>query len=153
MHIFVRGGTLLLVLGDLVAFFGALILTLLVRYREIPTQEILRDHLNPFSILFILWTLIFLITGLYDRHISLVRKRIPVFILKVQFFNVLSAALMFFIFPFGIEPKTNLAIYLVISTACVVVCWVCLVYLALYYYDGFARFYHDAMCVMRDACE
>ncbi len=121
MHIFVRGGTLLLIFGDLVAFFGALILTLFVRYQEIPTPDILREHLNPFSILFIVWTLVFLITGLYDRHISLVRKRIPVFILKVQFFNVLCAALMFFIFPFGIEPKTNLAIYLVISTACIIV--------------------------------
>lgn len=120
MHIFIRGGTLLLVFGDLVAFSSALILTLLVRYREIPSQEIFRDHLNPFSILFIAWTLVFLITGLYDRHLSLVRKRIPVFILKVQFFNILCAALMFFIFPFGIEPKTNLAIYLIISTAFVI---------------------------------
>lgn len=121
MHIFVRGGTILLILGDVIAFLSALFLTLLVRYQEIPASDIINEHLYPFSILFIVWALTFLITGLYDRHISLVRKRIPFFILKVQFFNILCAALMFFIFPFGIEPKTNLVIYLIISTICVVV--------------------------------
>lgn len=120
MHIFVRGGTLLLVLGDVVAFLSALILTLFVRYQEVPTQAIISEHLNPFLVLFVLWILVFLITGLYDRHISLVRKSIPALVLKVQFFNILCAALMFFAFPFGIEPKTNLAIYLVISTAFVI---------------------------------
>jgi lipopolysaccharide/colanic/teichoic acid biosynthesis glycosyltransferase len=117
---FVRGGTLLLVLGDFVAFLSALILTLFVRYQEVPSQQIVAEHLNPFLILFVMWTLVFLITGLYDRHISLVRKSIPALILKVQFFNILCAALMFFAFPFGIEPKTNLAIYLIISTLFVI---------------------------------
>jgi lipopolysaccharide/colanic/teichoic acid biosynthesis glycosyltransferase len=120
MHIFVRGGTLLLVLGDLVAFLSALIVTLIVRYQAIPTTTSVFEHLSPFSVLFVVWALIFLITGLYDRHISLVRKSIPALILKVQFFNILCAALLFFVFPFGIEPKTNLAIYLVISTAFVI---------------------------------
>lgn len=74
-----------------------------------------------FLLLFVVWVLVFLITGLYDRHIALVRKSIPALVLKVQFFNILFAAFMFFIFPFGIEPKTNLAIYLMISTGFVVV--------------------------------
>lgn len=120
MHMFVRGSTLLLLLGDLIAFIGALMLTLFVRYREFPTEETFALHLEPFSILFVLWVVVFLITGLYDRHLSLMRKSIPALVLKVQFFNVVLAALIFFIFPFGIEPKTNLAIYLLISTACVI---------------------------------
>jgi len=120
MHLFVRGGALLLLIGDLLAFYGALFLTLLIRYQEIPETEIIQKHLEPFSILFLFWVLIFLITGLYDRHISLVRKSIPALVLKVQFFNVLIGALVFFAFPFSIEPKTNLAIYLVVSTTCIV---------------------------------
>lgn len=116
MHIFVRGGATLLLLGDMVAFFTALILTLVVRYRKFPSETIFFEHLGPFSLLFVIWVLIFLITGLYDKHLSLVRKRIPTLVLKVQFFNILCAAVVFFIVPFGIEPKFNLAIYLVIST-------------------------------------
>jgi exopolysaccharide biosynthesis polyprenyl glycosylphosphotransferase len=116
MNLFVRGGTLLLLLGDFMVFLGALIVTLFVRYQQVPSEEVVREHLQPFFFLFCIWILVFLITGLYDRYISLVRKNIPILVLKVQFFNILIAALFFFVFPFGIEPKTNLIIYLVIST-------------------------------------
>jgi lipopolysaccharide/colanic/teichoic acid biosynthesis glycosyltransferase len=120
MQLFVRGNTLLLLLGDFVSFSGALVLTLLVRYREIPSDEVVSQHLQPFLFLFCFWILVFLIVGLYDRHISLVRKSIPALVLKVQVFNMLVAALFFFIFPVGIEPKTNLVIYLVISSILIV---------------------------------
>ncbi len=120
MHLFVRGGTFLLLIGDLIAFFGSLVLTLFVRYQAIPTDEIIRQHTQPFSFLFLIWILVFLIAGLYDRHVSLIRKSIPTRILKVQSINILLAALFFFILPFGIEPKTNLVIYLVISTLLII---------------------------------
>jgi lipopolysaccharide/colanic/teichoic acid biosynthesis glycosyltransferase len=42
-------------------------------------------------------------------------------VLRVQIFNVLFAAFFFFALPFAIEPKTNLAIYLGISTALLIV--------------------------------
>jgi lipopolysaccharide/colanic/teichoic acid biosynthesis glycosyltransferase len=103
-------------MGDFVVFLSALVLTLFVRYQEIPAEAVVYEHLQPFFLLFFIWILVFLITGLYDKHISLVRKSIPVLVLKVQFFNILLAALFFFMFPFGIEPKTNLAIYLAVST-------------------------------------
>lgn len=122
MHFFVRGGTMLLLLGDLVALSGSLLLTLLIRYQTIPSEAILAEHTRPFSFLFLLWILVFLIAGLYDRYISLVRKSIPARILKVQVVNILLAALFFFIIPFGIEPKTNLVIYLFVST-CLIIGW------------------------------
>jgi exopolysaccharide biosynthesis polyprenyl glycosylphosphotransferase len=120
MNLFARGNTVLLLLGDFVTFGGALLVTLLIRYRAIPTDEVVSQHLQPFLILFCFWILVFLISGLYDRHISLVRKSIPSLILKVQFFNILISALFFFIFPVGIEPKTNLFIYLIISSILIV---------------------------------
>jgi len=122
MNVFVRGGTLLLLVGDFFVFLGSLVLTLFVRYRAFPTQEVIDQHVQPFTLLFCLWILVFLIAGLYDRHISLVRKSIPALILKVQFINILLAALFFFVLPFGIEPKTNLVIYLVLSTI-IVILW------------------------------
>lgn len=121
MNLFARGNTILLLLGDFVTFGGALFITLLVRYREVPSDEVVSLHLQPFLLLFCFWILVFLIAGLYDRHISLVRKSIPALVIKVQLFNMLLAALFFFIFPVGIEPKTNLIIYLIISSVLVMV--------------------------------
>ncbi len=120
MNIFARGGTTLLLLGDFVTFICALILTLLVRYQAFPEDEVIAQHLQPFTWLFCFWVLIFFIAGLYDKHISLIRKSIPVLVLKVQSVNIVIAAVFFFMFPVGIEPKTNLVIYLIISTILIV---------------------------------
>ena len=120
MNVLARDSTALLLLGDFVTFAGALVLTLFVRYRAVPSDTVVQQHLQPFLLLFCIWILVYLITGLYDRHISLVRKSIPALVLKVQFVNILIAALFFFAFPFGIEPKTNLVIYLIISTILIV---------------------------------
>lgn len=120
MHVFVRGSALLLAVGDLATFFGALVLTLLIRYREIPSDTVIEQHLTPFLVLFVIWALVFLIAGLYDRRVLFARKRITSLVARVQVLNVLLAAVFFFIFPFGIEPKTNLVIYLGISTVLVV---------------------------------
>lgn len=120
MYPFARGSTLFLLAGDFLVFVGSLVLTLFVRYQRVPNEEVINQHLKPFLFLFVIWVLVFLIAGLYDRHISLVRKSIPALVLKVQFINILLAALFFFALPFGIDPKTNLAIYLVISTLFIV---------------------------------
>ncbi len=121
MHLFARGSTVFLLAGDFLVFASSLVLTLLVRYQEIPSEDVINEHLEPFVFLFLIWILVFLIAGLYDRHISLVRKSIPTLVLKVQFINVVFAALFFFMFPFGIAPKTNLVIYLVLSTILIIV--------------------------------
>jgi exopolysaccharide biosynthesis polyprenyl glycosylphosphotransferase len=116
MHRFVRGSMVPLLLGDFLVFSGSLVLTLLVRYQTFPNETVIAQHLQPFSFLFGIWALVFLIAGLYDRHISFARKSVPALVAKVQSVNILIAALFFFILPFGIEPKTNLVIYLIIST-------------------------------------
>ena len=116
MQLFVRGGVLLLLVGDILTFIVALIATLFVRYQEVPSSAIVDQHLAPFALLFILWAIVFLIVGLYDRALLLSRKELPMKVFKVQSVNILLAAAFFFAFPFGIEPKTNLVIYLVLSS-------------------------------------
>lgn len=111
-----RGSTFMLLLGDVTIFFGALLLTLMVRYGVPPPAFMVELHLMPFLMLFGLWVLIYLIVGLYDRRLFLARKQVPGLVVRAQIFNVLLAALIFFVFPFAIEPKTNLIIYLGIST-------------------------------------
>ena len=107
----------LLVLGDLLAFALALYATLVVRYLEIPSSHTLFAHFQPFAILAIVWVVVFLISGLYEKHSTILRARLPDMVVRTQVANVLIAAVFFFLIPyFGITPKTNLVIFLIISS-------------------------------------
>jgi len=106
----------LLFVGDVLIFFAALWLTLALRYGELPGQNIFMAHVVPFSFLFAVWVIVFFVAGLYDKHTRLFKEKLPSTILYAQVANILLAALFFFFIPyFGITPKTNLLIYLVIS--------------------------------------
>ncbi|MEN9920970.1 MAG: hypothetical protein RL538_863 [Candidatus Parcubacteria bacterium] len=104
-----------LIVGDIVVFNVALWLTLSLRYFEIPSAERLEDHLSPFLTLSAVWLVVFFILGLYDKHTNLLKRLMLSRILYAQSINVVMAAVLFFILPFGITPKTNLVIYLIIS--------------------------------------
>ena len=107
---------LLLFVGDLCAFLLALWITLFVRYSAIPSGQLLYDHLVPFSILFVLWFFVFFIAGLYEKHTLILKGKIPAIIFYSQLLNSGIAVLFFYLIPFfGIAPKTNLVIYLVLS--------------------------------------
>lgn len=106
---------LILIVGDMVLFVVALWLTLLVRYFEWPNGERIADHLHPFLILSGVWIFIFYIAGLYDKHTTFLKSTLFGRIVFTQVANILTAAMLFAIIPFGIAPKLNLVIYLVIS--------------------------------------
>ncbi len=107
---------LILFLGDLAVFVVSLWLTLLVRYQKVPSGELFLDHLSPFFIVFLFWTLVFFIAGLYEKHTTLLKGRLPALLMRSQLVNSIIAVLFFYLLPYsGINPKTNLFIYLVIS--------------------------------------
>ncbi|HEY4522047.1 MAG TPA: sugar transferase [Candidatus Paceibacterota bacterium] len=109
---------LTLFFGDLILLYASLWLTLAIRYVAVPNRELLDLHLVPFSLLFAAWLLLFFIVGMYDRHTLVFRMRLPDKILRVQLANMGLAVIFFFFIPiFGIAPKTNLFIYLVVSSA------------------------------------
>lgn len=102
--------------GDVVFLFVSLWLMLLVRYQELPSTENFLDHVVPFSILFVVWIFVFFIAGLYEKHTLILKGKIPAIILNAQLTNSFIAVIFFYFIPlFGITPKTNLFIYLVIS--------------------------------------
>lgn len=107
---------LILVTGDVILFILSLWLTLTLRYFGIPEAELLSAHFGPFLILTGVWLFIFYIAGLYDKHTVFLKSLLFSRILNTQVVNMLLAALLFFIIPFGIAPKTNLVIYLIISS-------------------------------------
>ncbi|MBI2096529.1 MAG: exopolysaccharide biosynthesis polyprenyl glycosylphosphotransferase [Candidatus Taylorbacteria bacterium] len=105
-----------LLLGDLVLFVASLWLALFVRYGSPPQGEIFREHLAPFSILFGLSVLVFFIAGLYEKHTSLLKGKLPQIILRAQAANIALAVVFFYTIPYlEIAPKITLFIYLVFS--------------------------------------
>lgn len=110
-----------LFIGDVAFLVAALWLTLAIRYFNIPSTELFMLHFVPFSLLFIVWILLFFIVGLYEQHTLIFRMRLPGRIFRAQTINVIIAGLFFFFVDiFGIAPKTNLLIYLLVSFVLIV---------------------------------
>jgi lipopolysaccharide/colanic/teichoic acid biosynthesis glycosyltransferase len=113
---------LILLVGDLIIFAASLWIALLIRYLEIPPLERITQHVSPFAILFVVWIGIFFLAGLYNRYTRLFRSRLLPTIIYTQIINVLVAALFFFfVESFEIAPKTVLLIYLIVSSALIIV--------------------------------
>ena len=102
---------------DLIALFGSLLLTLYFRYGQ-GFSEKLEFHIIPFSIIFIVWLLVFYIANLYE--LPTLRNNIHFYSSLLQAIiisSVISIALFYLIPLFSITPKTNLAIFVAIFTA------------------------------------
>lgn len=116
MTIWNKKEPILLLLGDIFALIISLWFMLFLRYLELPNQEIFLGHLLPFSFLFVIWVTVYFIAGLYEKQTLILRKKLPGIILNAQFINVVISIIFFYFIPyFGITPKVNLFIYLVIS--------------------------------------
>lgn len=106
-----------LIASDLVAFYGALALLLLVRYGEDSWQAQWGAHSMPFTVLLIVWLLALYISNLYDQR--MMRNDRDFFTRLGQAMMVASVAsvLFFYLIPyFGITPKLNLFLFLVALT-------------------------------------
>lgn len=96
--------------------YFSLWLTLFLRYLEVPSAEVWQLHFEPFSIIIAVWLLVFFISGLYEKHTLILKSRLPSTVFNAQLANCLLAVLFFYFIPyFGIAPKTNLFIYLLLS--------------------------------------
>lgn len=105
----------LLIIGDILFFVVALWLMLLVRYFSFPSAELFSAHLGPFLNLSAVWLFVFYIAGLYDKHTVFLKSLLLSRIINTQIINGIIAAFLFLVIPFGIAPKLNLVIYLVLS--------------------------------------
>ncbi len=107
---------IVLFLGDVLCFLASLFLMLFIRYGTLPSAELFAQHLIPFSILFVVWVVVFFIAGLYEKHTIILKGKLPNIILNAQIINSGIAVLFFYFIPYlGITPKTSLFIYLIIS--------------------------------------
>lgn len=102
---------LILAAGDLLAAYLALALTLVIRYDQANFAVHWADHVRPFTVVFVVWFIIFYIVGLYD--FDALRSRIELASRATE--GLVSALLVsvtvFYAVPsFEIAPKTNLVI-------------------------------------------
>jgi len=101
-----------LLLLDILALYGALVITLFIRYKD-NFGEQYDIHLAPFLFIFALWIFVLYITNLYD--FGFLRN-------NLEFYSNLSRAIIiasaisfifFYLIPvFSITPKTNLVIFI-----------------------------------------
>jgi len=108
----------LLLIGDLLVLYFSLWLTLLIRYQALPSPDRWEQHFGPFTIVYIIWVVVFYIAGLYS--IAVTRNDTKFFgnLAQSMLVNAGLAAVFFYVMPFvEISPKTNFVINLVLATA------------------------------------
>ena len=105
--------TVIILLGDIVVLYGALTLTLIIRYGADKFQQPFLDHLKPFSLIFIIWILVFYLSELYNYprfKDGIVLFKTLSTAVAVNFF--ISIVLFYLLTPlFQLTPKTNLIIF------------------------------------------
>lgn len=104
-----------LLVGDVLLLVLSLWLALAVRNLVVPSSGYYAEHLVAFLPVFLISLLVFFIAGLYERETRLVKRILGMRILGAQVGNTFIAAVLFFLLPFAIAPKTILALHLGIS--------------------------------------
>jgi len=106
----------ILFIGDLIIMGISLWIMLFFRNMRIPENSLFLGHLLPFLMIFGVSVLVFYIAGLYEKHTVILKSRLPHIIFRAEIINSTIAVMFFYFVPyFGISPKTNLFIYVVIS--------------------------------------
>ncbi|MDD5071182.1 MAG: sugar transferase [Patescibacteria group bacterium] len=105
----------ILLAGDIGVLYLSLYLTLLIRYWDKPTNDLWQSHVGPFSIIFLVWIMIFYISNLYD--LNLAANNASFFRLtgkNLLITSLLSVAFFYLTPQISIAPKRNLLIYVII---------------------------------------
>ncbi len=96
---------LLLLLGDVILLYVALFTVLYNFYDASLTSTKVWEHLHAFTILFVIWELVFYIWNLYNLEL----QDYVIHYVKAIVINVIIAIVFFYAAPyFDIAPKTNL---------------------------------------------
>lgn len=107
---------IVLFVADILVLCVALWVTLFLRFLHAPSLVVWQTHFSPFVIVFILWICVFYLAGLYERHTSILKNKLPGILLNAHIIASLFAIVFFYIIPFfSITPKTILGIFIIVS--------------------------------------
>lgn len=112
---FDRRETAILLIGDFLVLAASLWIALFLRNLAIPPFGYFEANVVPFLPMFLLSLFVFYIAGLYEKQTRPIRRVMSVRILGAQVATVAIAAVLFFVLPLSIAPKTILVLYLVVS--------------------------------------
>jgi len=112
---FDRRETITLLIGDFLILVISLWATLVLRNLSLPSFSYFEINAVPFLPMFMLSLAVFYVAGLYEKQTRPIRRVMGIRIMGAQAATVSIAAVLFFILPFNIAPKTILIIYLCIS--------------------------------------
>lgn len=112
---FDRRETVILLVGDFLILVSSLWVALFFRNLSLPPLGYFEANFVPFLSMFCISLLVFYISGLYEKQTRPVRRVMSFRIFGAQAATVAISAILFFILPLSIAPKTILILYLVIS--------------------------------------
>ncbi|MBI5221020.1 MAG: sugar transferase [Candidatus Liptonbacteria bacterium] len=105
-----------LFLGDLVVLYASLVAALAIRLGSTGVIEPLAPHLYPFTLLFLIWLVVFYIVGLYDlRRLRRLLDLLKMLAAAVVVNTVLAVGFFYLLPVFGIAPKTSLVLVVIIA--------------------------------------
>ena len=107
---------IILVSGDLIILYLSLWLTLALRYGMANFNDYWQQHFWPFTIIYLVWLIIFFIGRLYElsgaeNNLTVAASLIKVFIVSA----VIGVAFFYFIPIFGITPKRVLFLDIILA--------------------------------------
>src|SRR3989344_2172749 len=112
---FDRRETAILLVGDFLILVASFWAALFIRNLSIPSLGYFESNLVPFFPMFLISLAVFYVAGLYEKQTRPIRSVMGIRIFGAQAATVLIAAVLFFVLPLSIAPKTILVLYLVIS--------------------------------------
>lgn len=112
---FNRRETAILLIGDFLILAASLLVALIIRNLSIPSFGYFQSNFLPFLPVFFLSLIVFYISGLYEKQTRMVMRVMGARIFGAQAATVAIAAVLFFVLPLSIAPKTILVLYLGVS--------------------------------------
>ena len=112
---FDRRETTFLLIGDFFILALSLWIALLLRNFAVPPLSYFEANIIPFFPIFLLSLVVFYSAGLYEKQTRPIRRIMGSRILGAQAATAAIAAILFFVLPLSIAPKTILVLYLIVS--------------------------------------
>lgn len=116
---FDRRETATLLIGDFLLLIVSLWVALTIRNAAIPTLSYFEQNLLPFFPMFCIFLATFYAAGLYEKQTRPVKSLMGVRVFGAQLANATIAAVLFFMLPLTIEPKTILLIFVAVSSVAI----------------------------------
>ncbi len=107
--------SIFLITGDLLVFYLSLYLAILLRHGLPFSKEIFSQCFLPFSIIFLIWLILFSISHLYELRYAANRKKFFEMVFKLFSLTAIISVIYFYLFVPSFAPKKILFLTLVFS--------------------------------------